>query len=88
MHQISTVENPAAKTESEDIPDLKSETSKDKWYDDYDAYMEPPDAGEICDDQSDFSDFEETYIKKRKKKGKVRIFQHYRNSKSCCICSM
>lgn len=70
MHQISTVENPAVKPEEELPPDLKSETSKDKWYEDYDEYMEPPDAGEMCDDQSDISDFEETYIKKRKKKGK------------------
>jgi len=66
------VENPAVKVD-EEIPDLKSETSKDKWYDDYDVYMEPPDDGEMCDDKSDISDFEETYIKKRKRnKGKVR----------------
>ncbi|WAR25744.1 DPF1-like protein [Mya arenaria] len=52
MHQISTVENPAATSKAdEEIPDLKSETSKDKWYDEYDEYMEPPDAGEMCDDQ-------------------------------------
>ncbi|XP_060553474.1 zinc finger protein DPF3-like isoform X2 [Ruditapes philippinarum] len=70
MHQISTVENPAARTEAEEFGDLKSETSKDKWYDDYDEYMEPPDAGEMCDDQSDISDFEQEYIKKRKRKGK------------------
>ncbi|WAQ95195.1 DPF3-like protein [Mya arenaria] len=71
MHQISTVENPAATSKAdEEIPDLKSETSKDKWYDEYDEYMEPPDAGEMCDDQSDISDFEDTYIKKKKRKGK------------------
>lgn len=69
MHQISTVENPAAKMEDE-LGELKSETSKDKWYDDYDEYMEPPDAGEMCDDQSDISDFEQEYIKKKKRKGK------------------
>ncbi|XP_052262041.1 zinc finger protein DPF3-like isoform X2 [Dreissena polymorpha] len=70
MHQISTVENPAVAKPDEEIPELKSETSKDQWYDEYDEYMEPPDAGEMCDDQSDISDFEDTYIKKKKKKGK------------------
>ena len=69
MHQISTVENPAVKGgETDDFPELRSETSKDRWYDDYDEYMEPPDAGEVCDDQSDISDFEETFIKKKKRK--------------------
>lgn len=88
MHQISTVENPAAKTEVEDIPDLKSETSKDKWYD-YDEYMEPPDAGEMCDDQSDISDFEETYIKKRKRKGKVLVeFFVTKNSSLDCLITL
>ena len=69
MHQISTVENPAVR-DNEDFPELRerSETSKDRWYDDYDEYMEPPDAGEVCDDQSDISDFEDTFIKKKKKK--------------------
>ena len=70
MHQISTVENPAV-TQTEETPELKTEVSKEKWYDEYDEYMEPPDAGEVCDDQSDISDFEETYIKKKKRKGKV-----------------
>ena len=69
MHQISTVENPAVR-DNDDFPELRerSETSKDKWYDDYDEYMEPPDAGEVCDDQSDISDFEDQFIKKKKKK--------------------
>ena len=69
MHQISTVENPAVKGEADDnFPELRSETSKDRWYYEDDEYMEPPDAGEVCDDQSDISDFEETFIKKKKRK--------------------
>ncbi|XP_033735985.1 LOW QUALITY PROTEIN: zinc finger protein DPF3-like [Pecten maximus] len=69
MHQISTVENPAIRGEIhvEDL-EYKSESSKDRWYDEYDNLSEPPDAGEIVDDQSDISDYEETYIKKKKKK--------------------
>ncbi|CAG2247204.1 zinc finger protein ubi-d4 B-like isoform X2 [Mytilus edulis] len=67
MHQISTVENPAIRVEDE-----KNELSKDAWYDEYDDIDEPPDAGEMVDDQSDISDFEETYIKRRKKKGPGR----------------
>ena len=67
MHQISTVENPAIRKEEEE-GEYKSESSKDRWYEDYDQLSEPPDAGEMVDDQSDISDFEETYIKKKKKK--------------------
>ena len=74
MHQISTVENPAARTEGDEFSELRSETSKDRWYDEYDEYMEPPDAGEVCDDQSDISDFEETFIKKKKKKVQSDFF--------------
>jgi len=66
MHQISTVENPAIR--QNDFHVEESESSKDRWYDDFDTLSEPPDAGEIVDDQSDISDFEETYIKKKKKK--------------------
>ena len=63
MHQISTVENPAIRIEEE-----KSDLSKDAWYEDYEEIDEPPDAGEMVDDQSDISDYEETYVKRRKKK--------------------
>ncbi|XP_056017884.1 zinc finger protein ubi-d4-like isoform X2 [Ostrea edulis] len=66
MHQINTVENPAICKEEEG--EKYSENSKDRWYDDYDNLSEPPDAGEMVDDQSDISDYEETYIKKKKKK--------------------
>ena len=88
MHQISTVENPAAKTDADEnlVAELtKNESSKDKWFDEYDEYMEPPDAGEMCDDQSDISDFEETFIKKRKKKTKVGICSYFQilNSQTC-----
>lgn len=66
MHQISTVENPAARLEDE-----KADVSKD-WYEEFDDLDEPPDAGEMVDDQSDISDYEETYIKRRKKKVCIR----------------
>ena len=89
MHQISTVENPAVRGgESEDFPELRSETSKDRWYDEYDEYMEPPDAGEMCDDQSDISDFEETFIKKKKRKvrvGFVCFLHRARGGKFICL---
>lgn len=41
------------------------------YYDDWENISEPPDAGEIEHRDSDSSDFEETYTKKRKKRGKV-----------------
>ena len=66
VHQISTVENPAICKEEEG--EKYSENSKDRWYDEIDDISEPPDAGEMVDDQSDISDYEETYIKKKKKK--------------------
>ena len=78
LHQISTIENPAAKAaESQsEFPRLEQaltdspqvSTSKYEYYDEWDNGSEPPDAGEIDDRNSDSSDFEETYIKKRKKK--------------------
>ena len=42
-----------------------------EYYDDWENISDPPDAGEIDDRNSDSSDFEETYIKKKKKKSKV-----------------
>nr|XP_022317134.1 zinc finger protein ubi-d4-like isoform X5 [Crassostrea virginica]XP_022317665.1 zinc finger protein ubi-d4-like isoform X5 [Crassostrea virginica] len=70
VHQISTVENPAICKEEEG--EKYSENSKDRWYDEIDDISEPPDAGEMVDDQSDISDYEETYIKKKKKKSTGR----------------
>lgn len=66
MHQISSVENLAA-LETPSVID-GSETSKDKWYEELDVLSEPPDAGEIDERNSDSSDYEETYVKRRKKK--------------------
>ncbi|XP_052688889.1 zinc finger protein ubi-d4-like isoform X1 [Crassostrea angulata] len=66
VHQINTVENPAICKEEEG--EKYSESSKDRWFEEYDNLSEPPDAGEMVDDQSDISDYEETYIKKKKKK--------------------
>ena len=70
MHQINTVENPAIR--KEDTVELNTymsaENSKEGWYEDYDQLDEPLDAGEMVDDQSDISDYEETFIKRKKKK--------------------
>ncbi|XP_050391946.1 zinc finger protein ubi-d4 A isoform X2 [Patella vulgata] len=69
LHHISAVENPAHRHDDE--IDLRNE-SQDRWYyDDIDPLSDPPDAGEIVDDNSDISDYEET-IKKKKKKGPGR----------------
>ena len=67
MHQINTVENPAAIA---DLSVLKEgdDTSGKGWYDEMDILDEPPDAGEIDERNSDSSDYEEAYLKKRKKK--------------------
>ncbi|XP_034311010.1 zinc finger protein ubi-d4 isoform X2 [Magallana gigas] len=70
VHQINTVENPAICKEEEG--EKYSESSKDRWFEEYDNLSEPPDAGEMVDDQSDISDYEETYIKKKKKKSSGR----------------
>lgn len=64
MHQISAVENPAHRLD--DFYDDKLD-SQDQWYDDLEGLGEPPDAGEIVDDQSDISDYEDQ-LKGRKKK--------------------
>ncbi|XP_013421332.1 zinc finger protein DPF3-like [Lingula anatina] len=78
MHQISTIENPAARKDEDENSSSNVHTAssdfvstdialKETWYDDYEEISEPPDAGEI-DNQSDYSDYEETYVKKKKKK--------------------
>lgn len=70
MHQISAVENPAHRgKEDEDVLEQKAE-SQDRWFEDFDMLSDPPDAGEMVDDQSDISDYEDT-IKKKKKKVSV-----------------
>ncbi|GAB1601024.1 zinc finger protein ubi-d4-like isoform X1 [Argonauta hians] len=69
MHQISAIENPAIRRGEEDErEDLKSENSKDKWYEEVENISEPPDVGEGVDYHSDVSDYEEI-IRKKKKKG-------------------
>lgn len=73
MHNISAVENPAVV----EVP-LPPETKdlsvwKDEYYDEWENLSEPPDAGEIDDRNSDSSDFEQTYTKKRKKKAKKTV---------------
>ena len=50
------------------IDDMANETSKDRWYEEIDDLSDPPDAGEIDERNSDSSDYEETYVKRRKKK--------------------
>ena len=70
MHQISAVENPAVVVETPVIPEPAPgpSTWREEYYDEWDNLSEPPDAGEIDDRHSDSSDFEQTYIKKKKKK--------------------
>ena len=68
MHPISAVENPAHRHAVEEDVDQKSE-SQDKWFDEVETISEPLDAGELVDDQSDISDYEETIRKKKKKAG-------------------
>ncbi|KAG1651009.1 Zinc finger protein neuro-d4 [Nymphon striatum] len=83
VHQISMVENVGVtKVESQSNEEVGNErlaallsggtvvddTSKESWYKDFEDASEPPDAGEIEDPDSDFEDYEETYIKKKKKK--------------------
>lgn len=51
------------------LKELESaENSKEKWYDDFEELDEPRDAGEIDERNSDSSDYEEAYIKRKKKK--------------------
>ena len=47
------------------------QTEYQYYYEDYENLSEPPDAGEIEHRDSDSSDFEETYVKKKKRKAKV-----------------
>ncbi|XP_076448356.1 zinc finger protein ubi-d4 A-like [Babylonia areolata] len=69
MHQINAVENPAHR---EDFYDEKLE-GQDQWYDDLEGIGEPPDAGEMVDDQSDISDYEDQLKgRKRRKKESVK----------------
>lgn len=69
LHQISAVENPAARFEdTTDSMDMMGESSKDRWYDELENNSEPPDTGEFEDRQSDISDYEETLVKKKKRK--------------------
>ena len=95
MHQISAVENPAvmpADTEvpPEPTPVVMLEPLKDEFYDEWDDVSDPPDAGEIDAHNSDSSDFEQTYIKrkKRKVKGNVSVTFYTRISISMVIFSI
>lgn len=45
-----------------------NDDSKDSWYKDYEDMVEPPDAGEIDDPESDYEDYEEVFLKRKKKK--------------------
>ncbi|XP_074649897.1 zinc finger protein ubi-d4-like [Tubulanus polymorphus] len=65
MHQINTVENPALKDDQGGEYDQMVKESG--WYEDLDGFSDPPDAGEMEDRLSDYSDYEETYKKRRKK---------------------
>ncbi|PVD38756.1 hypothetical protein C0Q70_01379 [Pomacea canaliculata] len=65
MHPISAVENPAHRLD--DYYDDKLD-SQDQWYDDLEGIGEPPDAGEMVDDQSDISDYEDQLRGRKRKK--------------------
>lgn len=78
MHQISAVENPAVvpadpEVTREPTPVVMLQPLKDEYYDEWDDVSDPPDAGEIDAHNSDSSDFEQTYIKKKKKKAKANV---------------
>ena len=78
MHQISAVENPAVvpadpEVTREPTPVVMLQPLKDEYYDEWDDVSDPPDAGEIDAHNSDSSDFEQTYIKKKKKKAKATV---------------
>lgn len=53
---------------------------REEYYNEWENLSEPPDAGEIDHRNSDSSDFEETYIKKKakKKEKKVTMRSHVR----------
>lgn len=79
LQRISTAENPAIvgircnmeKQQSQTVDSPSRENSRDKWYvEDYDELDEPPDAGEIDDPNSDSSDFEDQFVKRKRKKNK------------------
>ena len=78
MHQISAVENTAVipvdpEPPRTPTPVVMPEGVKDTYYDEWDDISDPPDAGEIDAHNSDSSDFEQTYIKKKKKKAKANV---------------
>uniref|UniRef100_Q6DJ77 D4, zinc and double PHD fingers family 2 n=1 Tax=Xenopus tropicalis TaxID=8364 RepID=Q6DJ77_XENTR len=74
VHQISTVENPSivADNDSKDLP-YEEVSYREEYYNEWENLSEPPDAGEIDRRNSDSSDFEETYIKKKGKKKEKKV---------------
>ena len=80
MHTISTVENPAAAaaTRLNGISDV-DETSKDQWsgYEDEQLTDLINDPNDPENHQSEGSDFEDAYIKRKRKsgRGKVRVIK-------------
>ncbi|ESO85793.1 hypothetical protein LOTGIDRAFT_130246, partial [Lottia gigantea] len=68
----SDVQNTVEEESLHSHTDIIRNESQDRWYyEDYDVISDPPDAGEMVDDNSDISDYEDT-IKKKKKKGPGR----------------
>lgn len=63
------MENPAvtADSDSKDV-NFEEPSYREEYYNEWENLSEPPDAGEIDHRNSDSSDFEETYIKKKGKK--------------------
>ena len=75
VHEITSVENPAASSATNDTSrntPVKDVPVAEEYYDDWDNLSEPPDAGEIAKD-TDSSDYEDCYTRRnRKKKEKAR----------------
>ncbi|XP_067134973.1 zinc finger protein ubi-d4 isoform X3 [Centruroides vittatus] len=69
MHQISVMENSAAQVEGDvESADKLTEDSKDSWYKDFDEASDPPDIGELDDGDSDYDEYEDSYLRKKKRK--------------------
>ena len=54
-----------------DSTDKIAEDSKDSWYKDFEENAEHFDMGEVEDPETDVEDYEETYVRKKKKKIRV-----------------
>lgn len=58
-------------TQDTESSDKIAEDSKDSWYKDFEENAEHFDIGEVEDPETDVEDYEETYVRKKKKKIRV-----------------